>query len=168
MRSTLTAVTVVAAVLTAACADFGPERAVAPAPALNGSTVSLLSCATDTTWTVSATVGSEGGEFSRQGHRVKIPAGAVPQPTRFTLTVPASQYAEIDVRADGASHYTFAKPVTVTISYAGCGAAGGNLTAWYWDAASGSLIQRMSGVDDPSKKAVTFTTDHFSGYVIAN
>ncbi|HUF13752.1 MAG TPA: hypothetical protein VMN78_11675 [Longimicrobiales bacterium] len=34
--------------------------------------------------------------------------------------------------------------------------------------ATGALLQNMGGVDDKENRTVTFRTDHFSGYAVAN
>jgi hypothetical protein len=130
----------------------------------------LVACPPDTAQTASTLIGPLGGVLAAGNTRVVIPASAVLAPTTFTLTVPASPYVEIDVRADGAEHYLFAAPVTVTIDYARCGRRLDEtpLSAWNIDPQTKALLERMTGVDDKLTHTITFTTIHFSGYAVAD
>ena len=44
----------------------------------------------------------------------------------------------------------------------------GPLSVWLVDPATGEMFENMGGVDDKLTRTVTFVTDHFSGYAIAN
>jgi len=170
----------VMALVVAACSDVAAPTPSASAPTALRATTSatttldgapaLLACANPKTGVASATIGPNGGSFHVAGTRIDIPAGAVPEPTRFRLELPESPYAEIEVTADGNEHYTFQRPVTVTISYARCGAhadSAQTLDAWYVESGTRKLLQQMPSVDDRPGRKLTFTTDHFSGYAVA-
>jgi hypothetical protein len=87
-----------------------------------------------------------------------------------TLTVPPSKYVEIEVRVNGLPHFQFAQPVTVVLDYSRCTRSDidrAPLSVWNIDPLTKALLEDMGGVDDKSARTVTFTTDHFSGYAIA-
>lgn len=131
----------------------------------------LLYCPSNQTYSVSDTVGVLGGVLSVAGTTVSIPAGALLGPTPITLTVPASQYMEIDVSVDGTDHFIFEQPITMTIGYSRCTSLTAlllPLTAWHIDTATHALLEPMVSVDDKLLRSVTFTTIHLSGYALAN
>ena len=131
----------------------------------------LLRCPTTETATTTAVVTPLGGLLSVAGTSVSIPAGAVTVPTTITVTVPASQYMEIDVTALGVEHFIFAAPVTVTVSYARCDMRRTDrapLYAYHINSITKKLLERMPSVDDKTARTVTFTTGHLSGYALAN
>jgi hypothetical protein len=158
------------------CGDRMPTEPVGPVEggSLLGpspSTPKLVTCPTDQTQTESAVIGPLGGVLSIGGTKVVFPAGALLGLTTVTLTIPASPYVEIDIETDGANYFPNAlKQPTVTIDYSRCTRTDvlyKPLTAWYIDALSKELLEKMAGVDDKLTKSVTFTTSHFSGYAIA-
>ena len=178
-----------ALVALAGCADNGasPDRTVGPtvsAPAAQlastGTTSQLaivptsvqselLACPGMKAGQATRVIGPGGGLLRVDGHAVAIPRGAVKTPTRFTLTVPGSGYAEIDVKAEGFDHYVFARPVVVTIDYSMCGVEPTSrpFYGWYIDQSSHKLLQDMAAVDDRYNQRLFFATDHFSGYAVA-
>lgn len=147
----------------------GAENPAAPAQASTyGAT--LIECPTDVARSVTSTIGPLGGSVELDGTRITLPTGAVLLPTPITLTIPASNYMEVDIRADGAEHFQFEAPVTVAVSYARCTRSNINrnpLTVWYIDGATKTLLENMNGTDDKAARTVTFITDHLSGYGIA-
>jgi hypothetical protein len=160
-----------AAVFATSCADgsagplTGPEGASLAAS--TGPTA--LECPVSTSASKTALIGLLGGVIELNGHRVVIPADAVLMPTEFTLTVPASNYVEVDIKAAGQEHYQFRKPVSLTLSYARCTRTNIDkeaLRIYYIDSQSKALIDDMGGTDDKAARTVTTGTDHFSGYVI--
>jgi hypothetical protein len=172
-RSTL--VFALAVLFGASCTDRNPfaslEDFSAPEASLGGEITgpSLLVCPTSQTLSASGVIGVLGGVLEVGGHRVVMPAQAVLRPTRFTLTVPASDYMEISVVADGFPGYTFLQPVVVSISYDRCDRAdlnGRELRTFYIDSRSKSVLEDMGGVDDKVARRVTFATAHFSGYAV--
>ena len=133
--------------------------------------VNLIECPTSSSSTRTALVSPLGGSVTAGGATISIPAGAVLVPTVITVTVPASNYMEVDITAAGVEHFLFELPVSVTVSYARCTRADidkSPLTAWYIDGATKALLEHMGGVDDKANRTVTFTTPHLSGYALAN
>jgi hypothetical protein len=164
---------VVAALATlGACGDQRPTEPPDPAATgslLAGSRPTLVECPTSETKTKTAEIGVSGGTLSIDGTSVVFPQGALPGLTTVTLTIPASQYVEIAIKTDGAEYFPAVGPI-VTISYARCRRNNllfKPLTAWYIDADSKDLLEKMVGTDNKVTQSVTFTTSHFSGYAIA-
>ena len=154
-----------------ACGEPGdPESTVGPALA-SSTSATLVECPTDVAYSTTGTVLPLGGSVSFRGHSVTAPSGAVVLPTDISIAEPASQYMLVDFRANGQEHFQFHAPLTVTISYARCSRANidkAPLSVWHVDPATGELLQNMGGVDDKQARTITFQTDHFSGYAIAN
>jgi hypothetical protein len=145
-----------------------PASMLASVASAQGAT--LLACPASVTRSASATIGRRGGVVQVDGTALVVPPNAVPRPTRFTVTVPASSYMEIDVSAEGYEHYLFKRPVGITISYARCGddaLPDASLEAWWFDPATREQFGAMWGVDDRQHRRMTFITDHLSGYAVA-
>lgn len=131
----------------------------------------LLQCPVDVTRSTSLTIGFLGGTLELDGHRVLIPLGAVLAPTEFTLSVPASNYVEIDVRAKGQEHFEFLEPVALTISYNRCTRSNidkESLHVYYVDSESKTIIEDLGGADDKILRTVTTSTDHLSDYALGS
>jgi hypothetical protein len=132
----------------------------------------LIQCPTDVSQTASALLGALGGELSVGGHRIIVPPDALPLVgvSLVTLTAPASKYVEIEVSVNGLPHFQFAQPLTLVIDYSRCSRSNIDrdpLRVWYIDPVTHAFIEDMGGVDDKIARTVTFTTDHFSGYAVA-
>jgi hypothetical protein len=132
----------------------------------------LIVCPTETSESASALLTAEGGEVSIAGYRVIVPANALPLEGVFhiTLRVPASKYVEVDIRVNGLPHFAFAQPITVVMDYSRCTRSDIDRTplrVWYIDPLTNVFLRDMGGVDDKVARTVTFTTDHFSGYAVA-
>lgn len=175
MRSrTLSAILAAAAVGTfVACVGPGITDTVRrdPAVALQEATATLIECPTDETTTASALVTAAGSIVSLDGTSISIPAGALLSSATVTVTIPASRYMEVDISVDGAEHFLFELPVTITIGYARCDRSDideSPLSAWYIDSETKALLELMGGIDDKLLRTVTFLTDHLSGYAVAN
>lgn len=163
-----------ALVLAAGCSDAPTTARPAdaqPGAILSGDTrPNLLECPTNTTVSTTGLVGPLGGVLALGTNAVRFPSGAVPAPTLFALTVPASRFMKVDVTAVGLEHFLFDAPVTVTIDYSRCAearTAGRRLSVWHVTPLTHQPLENMGGVDDPAARTITFTTDHFSSYVIA-
>ena len=131
----------------------------------------LIECPTSESVSASALVTPLGGVVTAGGTSISVPAGAVVVPTMITVTVPASNYMEVDITANELLHFVFEQPVTVSMSYARCTRGDidkSPLSAWYIDKSTKSLLEAMGGVDDKVARTVTFTTGHLSGYALAN
>jgi hypothetical protein len=112
-----------------------------------------------------------GGIVSLGNTKISIPAGALLQPTLIQVRLPASQYMEVDVSANGLLSFLFKRPVSVTIDYSRCPASatdGAALTVWHIDSATKELLENMGGTNDASARTITFSTGHLSGYAVAN
>lgn len=156
---------------TAAAASCADGALTAPeAASLAASTgPSPLECPVSTTTSTKATIGLMGGVIELAGHRVVIPADAVLLPTEFTMTVPASNYVEVDIKAAGQEHFEFRKPVSLTLSYQRCTRTNidkENLRIYYIDSRTKAILDDMGGTDNKAARTVTTGTDHFSGYLI--
>ncbi|HEY7768004.1 hypothetical protein [Longimicrobium sp.] len=153
----------------ASCAD-SPAAPPAPAASLaRFSGASPLECPVATATSATATIGALGGVLEAGGHRVVIPANAVLFPTSFTMTVPASRYVEVDVKAAGLEHFEFLQPVVLSLSYARCTRTDidrESLRIYYVDSDTRAILEDKGGVDNKLTRTVTTVTDHFSGYLI--
>jgi hypothetical protein len=130
----------------------------------------LIECPTTQTSTNSGLLGVLGGTIATAGSAISLPVGAVLLGTLIRVTVPASTYMEIDVTANDLLSFLFLKPVTITIDYSRCPTsvtAGKTLTVWHINTQTKGLIENMHGVNDPVQRRISFTTDHLSGYAIA-
>ena len=131
----------------------------------------LVECPSSQTLTASATaLATEETTIAIGATTVVVPVGAVLEPTLIELTIPASRYVEIRLRANGAEHYKFALPIAVTIDYQRCTRSdvlSNPLDAAYIDVETKAVLYKMGGVDSKLTRSVLFTTDHFSGYAIA-
>jgi hypothetical protein len=166
-----------ALVILAACGEAptrpaaSVSRSVSPASlAANASGASsLLACGIATPATQSAVIGPKGGSIVVAGASLVIPGGAVSEATTFTVTVPASPYVEVDVRANGYEHFQFDHPVFISLDYSRCSdAAIGTqaLRAAWIDTQSRDLLDIMNAVDVRKDKQVRLLTDHLSGYIL--
>jgi hypothetical protein len=160
-----------------ACTEPGPtaidglrKESGAPQRTQTSEQPSLVECPTNQTQQASATITILGGSVTVGGTRVEIPFGAVLLPVKLTLTVPASNYMEIDVTANDLEHFEFEKPVTVILDYSRCARGNiekGPLSAWYINE-SNEPLENMNGIDDKVARTIRFMTGHLSGYAIAN
>ena len=131
----------------------------------------LLRCPVSTTRSASGTIGLLGGSIAVDGHSISLPPGAVVFPTRFTLTVPASDHVQVEIHADGHERFQFLLPASVTMSYERCAGTdidADDLSVWYISGLAGTLLELMGGSADPEARDITFSTDHLSGFIIAN
>lgn len=139
--------------------------------ALLSASSKLIECKTDETHSTSGVIGIAGGVLSTGGVTITIPPDALLSDVVVNLTVPASKYVETDISIEGTDHFEFELPVTVAMSYSRCTRTDINLqslSAWYIDSNTKQLLAKMPSVDDKLLRTVTFTTDHLSGYAIAN
>jgi hypothetical protein len=136
-----------------------------------GSTPSLLECPSSETFSATSLISIAGGVVSAGGVTIAIPANALLSDALVTVTVPPSRFLEVDISVEGSEHFEFQLPVVVTMSYARCSRSNIDLrplSAWYIDSSTKALLEQMPSVDDKLLRTVTFTTDHLSGYAIAN
>ena len=130
----------------------------------------LASCPTTVSQTTQALIGPLGGTLSLAGTVIGIPSGALTEPTLITLTIPASQYMEIDVRANDLLSFVFNKPIGIRLDYSRCTDPAldtQRLSVWHIDTQSKALLENMGGTDNKSANTIDFTTGHLSNYAIA-
>jgi hypothetical protein len=128
-------------------------------------------CPTNQTQSTTQVVDALGGLLSIAGTSIQIPAGALLGPATVTLTVPASNYMEIDVDVQGSEHFIFELPAIVSLNYSRCNNLLVRLLpvqAWYWNPETRALLEFMPGVDNKLTRTITFPTIHLSGFIIAN
>jgi len=172
-RSRFAGIMVATLLLASSC---GEPRATAPKTQSARSQIpgtNILECPTNQTTTATGFIGPLGGIVQVGATSISIPAGAISLPTllQVTVTVPASNYMEIDVTAGALEHFTFDQPVSVTIDYSRCNRSNidrAPLHVWYIDSDTHELLQDMGGVDDKASQSIKFTTGHLSGYAVAD
>jgi hypothetical protein len=160
--------------LLAGCADTSPtevvELARPPVSSISAGPV-LVECPTDVTRTVSKTIHPlSGGTIELDGHSLRVPALALLLPTKFTLTVPASRFVEVHIKANGEHGFEFLRTAGLTISYARCTRGNidkSDLSVYKVDPESRALLKFMGGSDDMFQRRVTLLTDSLSAYAIA-
>lgn len=169
IRGPLTLLFGVAAALTACDRPESGEVPLGPETASLAS-AALLPCPSSQTKAASGEVGLLGGVVSLARTTVSVPPEALLSPISVDIEIPASPYMLVDLGVNGQDHWQFLLPVTVTIDYARCGVKllDPPVTVWHVDPATGELLEYMGGVDNRLLRTVTFVTDHFSGYAIAN
>ena len=165
-----------ALVLTLArCAEpiNAPAPVAAPSLSIDAAVASvgesLLECPAHVARDYSFTLDARGGRVSRAGVEIDVPAGAISGSQKFVLTLPRSPYLEFDLSATGHEHYTFARPVSITVNYGRCKVDKSTpaLSVWNIDTESNQLLQLMSDADDRPGRRIQFITDHLSGYAVA-
>lgn len=155
----------------AACTAAGITGAERNGSAARLAGASLVQCPSNTTTSATAVVGPLGGLVNVGGTSIEIPAGALLSPATVTVTVPASNYMEVDISVEGVEHFVFEQPVVVTLNYERCNRSDIDaqpLSVWYIDSESKQLLEPMGGVDNKLLRTITFTTGHLSGYAVAN
>lgn len=146
------------------------------APQLNMVALSAMpqtpvQCPTTHTLQGSGLITPRGGTVTVGKNSVRVPAGAVKQPTWITMTLPASEYLMVDLRANGREHFEFSKEIEVTIDYSHCGTQSdavytGERAVWYLDESAGVPSEAMRSTNRADQ--VTFRTDHFSAYMVCD
>lgn len=169
---TVRAVLFLSGVLVATACDTPEASEVPTEPQLATlASATLLPCPGGETRAVTGLVRLFGGVVSLGGTRVVAPIGAVLGAAEITIGMPASEHMRVDLSVNGQEHWQFLLPVTVTIDYSRCPAEAigeGPVSVWLIDSETGELLQNMGGIDSRLLRRITFVTDHFSGYAIAN
>lgn len=133
---------------------------------------SLVPCPSGGTAQATSQIFPGGGLATLKHHQVYLPAAAIDATTSITIDVPQSPYLIVDLRANGQEHHQFDAPLLVTIDYSRCSTTAierGALSVWLVDPATGEMLQEMpTAMDNRLTRTITFVTDHFSGYAIAN
>jgi hypothetical protein len=157
-----------------ACTEHTPTSApaVPAAPAAQGdliggllSATGLLKCSSTPFAQSTATIGSEGGKISAGPHTLVIPAGALSAPTTITMTVPTG--LSVDAVRFQPEGLRFAKPASLTMSYANCSLLGVLLPkkiVYTSDALQ--ILETLLSLDNIFTRKVTGQVNHFSDYVV--
>lgn len=160
-----------------ACAESvtghdGDPRLRRDAVSLAASGRQLLSCAAPPVVAVGGSIMDDsGGSLTVGRRRLRVPPGALHADQRVVMSTPASAHVMVDLKVEGFEHYTFDRPVTVTIDYSRCTdaelAAAGALRVVYIDPATLDILEDMGGAVDSAAHTITFETGHFSTYAVA-
>ena len=141
-----------------------------PTPPPDPGTARLVVCPNPTTVSKQALIGPLGGLLNIGNTVVAIPAGALSLPTLITVTIPASQYMEVDVTANDLLSFVFNKDIGIRIDYSRCtdpALATSKLSVWHIDSQTKELLEFMGGVDNKSQRYIEFSTGHLSAYAVA-
>ena len=146
----------------------GPSN---PPPPPDPGSVRLVVCPTNETLTTQALMNPlRLGTVSLAGTVVAVPVGALQLPTLIRLTIPASQFMEIEVTANDLTSFLFQDEIGIRIDYSRCtdpDLAWARLSVWEIDPVTKALIEFKGGVDDKANRTISFKTNHLSGYAIA-
>lgn len=132
----------------------------------------LLSCAAppQVSWGW-AELDEQGGAMTVGRRALRVPAGALDGDHRVILATPASPFIEVQAHVEGFAHYTFRKPVSMTIDLSRCTDAElpslESLHVVYIDPDTKQILEDMGGTVDPAARTITFETGHFSTYAVA-
>jgi len=156
----------------ASCSDYAPTApTTAPAPdaSLIGDLLrptGLLKCSALPAASVTQTIGPEGGSITVGPHVLRIPAGALANPTTITATLDVNRGVNgIRFQPEG---LRFASPAYLTMSYANCNLLGKLLPkriAYTTDLMD--VIEYLLSLDNLFTKKVTGRVPHFSEYIIS-
>jgi len=161
----------VCALVFAACGDPTPTAPTIPAPdaSLVGDLLrptGLLKCSALPAASVTQTIGSGGGTMNVGPHVLRIPAGALDEPTKITATLDTERGVNgIKFQPEGLQ---FDTPAYLTMSYANCSVLGSLLPkriAYTSDLLD--IVEYLLSLDNLFSRKVTAPVRHFSEYVIA-
>jgi hypothetical protein len=131
--------------------------------------------------TIAKLLGTDGGLLSILGHILNVPAGAVSEPTLFSMTVLQNGYVEVELTATPQSllrrllfwrappEVQFAVPVDLSLSYARATNVTDPSRLKIMRVNPDGRHEILPSTVDTVKKTVTAKLDHFSRYcMIAN
>lgn len=154
-----------------------PE-AVAPTPEINPDLVggllggttnilgSLLICAPPEFQAGEALIGRDGGTLNLGRVTLTVPRGALSSTVRIRAEIPSEPYATVRFSPEGLH---FAKPASLTMSYAHCSLTAGLLTPKRiaYTTERLQLIEFIPSTDNVLARKVTGRLDHFSRYAVS-
>ena len=125
----------------------------------------LLNCSSLPVTNASQTIGPAGGVLLVGPHRLVVPPGALDAPVTITGTTLPGTVRAISFAPHG---LTFDRPVSLTMSYAGCSTLGLLLPKRiaYTDDLLG-MLEYLLSIDNLLTKKVTGRLNHFSNYAVA-
>jgi hypothetical protein len=156
--------------LLAGCIDTTAVNESIPSRYSLTSGTTLIECPVDETRSTTARLGPLGGILALDGHALSLPAGAILEPTEFTLTVPAGRHVEINVKANGQEGFGFLEPVALVISYERCHSSdfrNNKLGIYKIDPGNKKLLKAMAIREEKTLRRVIAVSDSLSGYAIA-
>lgn len=166
----LTAVLTVAAACSTADDNLGPGTPAAPAQvgasvSLTdlGRSLNLLSCSAQPSVVKTQTVGSAGGTIIVGTHRLVIPSGALAGPVQIKAEQVTGRVNSVRFSPEGLK---FAKPATLTLSYANCSSLLLVKRVVYTNELL-SILELLPSIDNLSSRTVSASVRHFSRYAVA-
>jgi hypothetical protein len=156
----------------ASCSDrapTAPTSAPAPDASLIGDLLrptGLLQCSALPAASTTQTIGPQGGSITVGPHVLRIPAGALANPTSITATLDTQRGVNgIRFQPEGLQ---FASAAYLTMSYANCSLLGRLLPKRIaYTTNLLAIVEYLLSVDNLFTKQVTGRVPHFSEYVIA-
>lgn len=128
--------------------------------------------------TLARLLGSDGGILAVLGHAIDVPAGAVSEPTLFSMTVIQNGYVEVELTATPKSLLTslffwrrveevkFAVPVELSLSYARATNVTDPTRLRIMRVMPDGRHEVLPSVVDEDRRTVTAELDHFSRYCL--
>ncbi len=138
----------------------------APRASVNGGWT-LVRSSTQSAVTVSVVLGGAGGTMSVNGHTLAVPAGALEQPTRITMSTISGSSIRVSLSAEdartGQPVMAFSTPVRLGLSYASAKVSNPAKlkVGWLMD---GSIMAVQASTVDKSHKQVVSSLHHFSDW----
>jgi hypothetical protein len=174
MRQSIRSFAVLFALVLGSCVQQSPTAPVQP-PAdlgLTGSVeeglspmIGLLTCDPLPYQLVKQKVGSGGGKVTVGPHTLVIPRGALRREALITAEIFPDSASSVRFTPEG---LRFAKPATVTLSYAHCQGATALIpkrVAYTTDLLA--ILEYLDSRDDARRQRVSANLDHFSRYAVA-
>ena len=155
---------------------------VASADFAQSSEPTLLACPTADSASASGVIDDTGGTIEVNGTSIRIPPGAVAEPTEFTVTLPPSEYMEVRIEPtswapdsttpiglDGRPAFVFHRPVAVEIDYSRCTGVPEDqlLGAWFLHAETKAPLEHVPGADVRLTHTYYLNTSHLSTYALS-
>ena len=170
-RFTLSAMLLVGAVAAVNCGDYSPsapsttpDSAVVAAGLLGSVTNGLMSCPALPASSTSKTIGTGGGTITVGPHSLVIPAGALAGNVTIKASIQSEKAIRVHFEPDGLK---FAKPATLTMSYAHCGLINTLLLRRIdYVSPNLSVLEQLLSVDNLLARRVSAQLQHFSDYAV--
>lgn len=116
-------------------------------------------------------IGQAGGLLNLGNHSLLVPAGAVTEPTTFSMELLKSEYVMVDLTATrrgvDVGEKGFEKPVTITLSYDGLRIKDPS-KLFILRVNENGQHEKLPSKVDTKKKTVSAELDHFSKYAMAS
>ncbi len=117
--------------------------------------------------TVTTILGGGGGTLSVNGHTLWVPAGALAQPTAFTMSTTYGTALQVSLSArdprSGAAVTVFDTPLRLSLSYANARVSDPNTLKIAW-LVNGQIVAVQASAVDKSHKLVSSSLYHFSDW----